>query len=117
MVDKIASLADSDDFIKILQNEIHKLNDGIIAIVYEDIKYFKYFNDTYGYKRGDKLLLRMATLSTHNENRAGSKLFILSWSWIYCSGMWYLRRRWSNSSGGMFPVWRYRSGLCYTGIR
>lgn len=65
MVDKIASLKDYDDLIKDLHDEIRKLNDGTIAIVYEDIKYFKYFNETYGYKRGDKLLMRMATLSIH----------------------------------------------------
>ena len=65
MVDKITSLAYYDDFVKNLKEEIDKLNDGTIAIVYEDIKYFKYFNDTYGYKRGDELLKRMATLSIH----------------------------------------------------
>ena len=68
MVDKITSLAYYDEFIKNLQEEIDKLNEGTIAIVYEDIKYFKYFNDTYGYKRGDELLRRMATLSMHNGN-------------------------------------------------
>lgn len=62
MVDKITLLAYYDDFIKCLQEEIHKLDGGTIAVVYEDIKYFKYFNDTYGYKRGDELLKRMATL-------------------------------------------------------
>ena len=63
MVDKITSLAGYDDFVNSLQEEMNKLDDGIIAIVYEDIKYFKYFNDTYGYERGDELLRRMATLS------------------------------------------------------
>ena len=67
MVDKITSLTYYDDFVKSLQEEIDKLNDGTIAIVYEDIKYFKYFNDTYGYKRGDELLKRMATLSIHDR--------------------------------------------------
>ena len=65
MVDKITSLAHYDDFIKSLQEEIVKLKDGTIGIIYEDIKYFKYFNDTYGYKRGDELLMRMANLSIH----------------------------------------------------
>ena len=65
MVDKITLLAYYDDFIKCLQEEVNRLNEGTIAIVYEDIKYFKYFNDTYGYKRGDELLRRMATLSIH----------------------------------------------------
>lgn len=60
MVDKITSLAKYEDFIKSLQNEFTKLNSGAIAIIYEDIKYFKYFNDTYGYKRGDELLKRIA---------------------------------------------------------
>ena len=63
MVDKITSLADYGSFINCLQDEIDKLNDGILAVVYEDIKYFKYFNDTYGYRRGDELLARMAKLS------------------------------------------------------
>lgn len=67
MVDKITSLEDYDFFIKSLQDEIQKLNDGTLAIVYEDIKYFKYFNDTYGYKRGDELLVRLATLSVHGR--------------------------------------------------
>ena len=65
MVDKITSLAHYDDFIKNLQEEIVKLKDGTIGIIYEDIKYFKYFNDTYGYKRGDELLMRMANFSIH----------------------------------------------------
>lgn len=65
MVDKITSLSHYDDFIKRLQEEITKLQDGTIGIIYEDIKYFKYFNDTYGYKRGDELLMRMANLSIH----------------------------------------------------
>ena len=65
MVDKITTLAGYDDFINSLQEEMNKLDDGTIAIVYEDIKYFKYFNDTYGYERGDELLRRMATLSIH----------------------------------------------------
>ena len=38
MVDKITSLADYDSFINCLQDEINKLNDGILAVVYEDIK-------------------------------------------------------------------------------
>ena len=66
MVDKITLLANYDDFIRNLQEEINKLNAGIIAVIYEDIKYFKYFNDTYGYRRGDELLKRMATLSIHD---------------------------------------------------
>lgn len=66
MIDKITLLANYDDFIRNLQEEINKLNAGIIAVIYEDIKYFKYFNDTYGYRRGDELLKRMATLSIHD---------------------------------------------------
>lgn len=66
MQDKITSLSDYDDFIKCVQTELNQLDDGILAIVYEDIKYFKYFNDTYGYKRGDELLRRMSSLSIHN---------------------------------------------------
>lgn len=67
MVDRITSLADYDEFIAGLQSEIDNLDNDIIAIVYEDIKYFKYFNDTYGYKRGDDLLARMAKLTLSNE--------------------------------------------------
>ena len=84
MVDKITSLADYDSFINCLQDEIDKLNDGILAVVYEDIKYFKYFNDTYGYKRGDELLARMAKLSTENEKGVicGSRVVSDNIVWI-----------------------------------
>lgn len=84
MVDKITSLADYDSFINCLQDEINKLNDGILAVVYEDIKYFKYFNDTYGYKRGDELLARMARLSAENEKGVicGSRVVSDNIVWI-----------------------------------
>ena len=70
MNDKVTALADYESFISGLQNELNDLSEGIIAIVYEDIKYFKYFNDTYGYKRGDELLSRLAQLSKEQEKRA-----------------------------------------------
>ena len=84
MVDKITSLADYDSFINCLQDEIDKLNDGILAVVYEDIKYFKYFNDTYGYRRGDELLARMAKLSAENEKGVicGSRVVSDNIVWI-----------------------------------
>ena len=70
MNDRVTALADYESFISGLQNELNDLSEGIIAIVYEDIKYFKYFNDTYGYKRGDELLSRLAQLSKEQEKRA-----------------------------------------------
>ncbi len=36
--------------------------EAVIAIVYSDIKHFKYFNDTYGYRRGNRLLARMSEM-------------------------------------------------------
>ena len=43
-----------------------------IAIVYSDIKHFKYFNDTYGYRRGNRLLARMSEMfSSGGDNFLG----------------------------------------------
>lgn len=78
MVDKITSLAEYDDFIFSLKEEIEKLNDGTLAIIYEDIKYFKYFNDTYGYKRGDDLLRRIAALTLEDAKHVVSASRVVS---------------------------------------
>lgn len=43
-------------FLDKLQKEIDTIGDDKIAIIYSDIKHFKYINDTYGYKVGDSLL-------------------------------------------------------------
>lgn len=54
--DLLTGLDRYEEFLKKLELEIRKMDDYRIAIVYTDIKYFKYINDTFGYQRGDMLL-------------------------------------------------------------
>ena len=54
--DILTGLDRYEEFLKKLEKEIQELDDCRIAIIYTDIKYFKYINDTYGYQRGDMLL-------------------------------------------------------------
>ena len=54
--DILTGLDRYETFIEKLDKEIGKMDDYRIAIVYTDIKHFKYINDTYGYQRGDMLL-------------------------------------------------------------
>ncbi|MBD5445342.1 MAG: EAL domain-containing protein [Lachnospiraceae bacterium] len=54
--DILTGLDRYETFIEKLDKEIEKMDDYRIAIVYTDIKHFKYINDTYGYQRGDMLL-------------------------------------------------------------
>ncbi|MBR6238122.1 MAG: EAL domain-containing protein [Lachnospiraceae bacterium] len=62
MVDLITCLDPYDIFITKLKNAVDDIGDRIIPIVYSDIKHFKYFNDTYGYKLGDDLIAEFAEL-------------------------------------------------------
>lgn len=54
--DVLTGLDRYEEFLKKLEAEILKMDGYRIAIVYSDIKHFKYINDTYGYQRGDMLL-------------------------------------------------------------
>lgn len=54
--DILTGLDKYEEFLKKLETEIRKMEDYRIAIIYTDIKYFKYINDTFGYRRGDMLL-------------------------------------------------------------
>lgn len=56
MKDALTGLDSYEIFLDKLQSEIDAIGDDRIAIVYSDIKHFKYINDTYGYKVGDSLL-------------------------------------------------------------
>lgn len=56
MKDVLTGLDQYDVFLQKLEKEIANIGDDRIIIVYTDIKYFKYINDTYGYKVGDLLL-------------------------------------------------------------
>lgn len=56
MKDALTGLDSYEIFLDRLQSEIDTIGDDRIAIVYSDIKHFKYINDTYGYKVGDSLL-------------------------------------------------------------
>lgn len=72
MIDIIANLDSHDEFNNKLNKSILTLSDRILAVVYLDIKYFKYFNDTYGYEQGDKLLYRMTDcIKRHTKNLVG----------------------------------------------
>lgn len=61
------SLCNYETFIDKLKEQMDHIGDQIISILYTDIKHFKYFNDTFGYERGDELLVRMAQILTGYE--------------------------------------------------
>lgn len=65
--DFLTGLDRYEEFLADLDKEIAKMGDRRIAIVYTDIKHFKYINDTYGYQRGDMLLKEFVHLTT-NDN-------------------------------------------------
>lgn len=54
--DVLTGLDRYEEFLEKLEREIAKMEGYRIAVIYSDIKYFKYVNDTYGYQRGDMLL-------------------------------------------------------------
>lgn len=56
MQDSLTGLDRYEIFLKKLQKAIDSMGDRRIAIIYTDIKHFKYINDTYGYQVGDALL-------------------------------------------------------------
>ncbi len=56
MKDSLTGLDRYELFLEKLQKEIDTIGDERIAIVYTDIKHFKYINETYGYQTGDALL-------------------------------------------------------------
>ncbi|MDE7340762.1 MAG: GGDEF domain-containing phosphodiesterase [Lachnospiraceae bacterium] len=66
--DILTGLDRYEEFLKKLDLEIKKLDDYRIAIVYTDIKHFKYINDTLGYQRGDMLLKEFVTQVTKDNS-------------------------------------------------
>lgn len=66
--DMLTGLDRYEEFLEKLQTEIDKMDDYRIAIIYTDIKHFKYINDTYGYKRGDMLLKEFVEKVTQGNN-------------------------------------------------
>ncbi|MDD6811452.1 MAG: GGDEF domain-containing phosphodiesterase [Lachnospiraceae bacterium] len=65
--DALTGLDRYEEFLRKLELEIEKMDGYRIAIIYTDIKHFKYINDTYGYKRGDALLKEFAYQVTANN--------------------------------------------------
>lgn len=63
MSDQLTGLDSYEEFIPKLKATIREMSgQWMIALMYVDIKHFKYFNDTYGYRRGNELLSKMATM-------------------------------------------------------
>ncbi|MCM1154271.1 MAG: bifunctional diguanylate cyclase/phosphodiesterase [Roseburia sp.] len=56
MKDVLTGLDRYEEFLEKLETEIARMGGYRIAIIYTDIKHFKYINDTYGYQAGDDLL-------------------------------------------------------------
>lgn len=65
--DVLTGLDRYEVFLEKLEKEIENVGDDRIAIVYTDIKHFKYINDTYGYKVGDSLLKDFVSAFTEKE--------------------------------------------------
>lgn len=59
--DSLTGLDRYEIFLEKLEKGIEEIGDRRIAIIYTDIKYFKYINDTYGYQVGDALLKDFVT--------------------------------------------------------
>lgn len=55
MKDVLTGLDRYEVFLDKLEEAIRNANGRRIAIVYTDIKHFKYINDTYGYQMGDSI--------------------------------------------------------------
>lgn len=66
--DILTGLDRYEEFLKKLDSEIKEMEDYRIAIVYTDIKYFKYINDTLGYQRGDMLLKEFSSHVTKDNS-------------------------------------------------
>ncbi len=62
MSDQLTRLDSYEEFIPKLKRCMDNIGNEIITIAYTDIKYFKYFNDTYGYQLGNDLLVRLAEM-------------------------------------------------------
>ncbi|MCM1268384.1 MAG: GGDEF domain-containing phosphodiesterase [Bacteroidales bacterium] len=77
MKDVLTGLDSYEIFLDKLQKEIDAIGDDKIAIIYSDIKHFKYINDTYGYKVGDSLLKEFV------EDFMASSEYILCASRVY----------------------------------
>ncbi len=81
--DILTGLDKYEEFLKKLETEIRKMEDYRIAIIYTDIKYFKYINDTFGYQRGDMLLKEFTRQVTQGKGtccvRPGYFPIILLW--------------------------------------
>lgn len=69
MKDSLTGLDRYEEFLEKLETEIARMDDYRIAIVYTDIKYFKYINDTYGYKTGDDLLKEFVNRVTSDNTQ------------------------------------------------
>lgn len=55
-IDPVTGLDRYEIFIEKLTKELEYIGDRRIAIVYGDIKHFKYINDTFGYQKGNEVL-------------------------------------------------------------
>jgi len=59
----LTGLESYEEFVPKLKKAVADMpEEACIAVVYSDIKHFKYFNDTFGYRRGNRLLARMAEM-------------------------------------------------------
>lgn len=54
--DPVTGLEKYELFIEKLTKELEYIGDKTIAIIYGDIKHFKYINDTFGYQKGNEVL-------------------------------------------------------------
>lgn len=68
MKDTLTGLDCYEVFLDKLDMAIKEAEDRRIAIVYTDIKHFKYINDTYGYQVGDSLLRDFAIETSMSDS-------------------------------------------------
>ncbi len=85
--DSLTGLDRYEEFLGKLKQEIEKKEDYRIAIIYTDIKHFKYINDVYGYQRGDELLIEFVHQTTVNNPHVIYACRVYSDNFVYAIRM------------------------------
>ena len=96
MKDILTGLDRYEAFLEKLDMEIARMEEYRIAIVYTDIRHFKYINDTYGYQRGDMLLKEFV----NQVNKMDGKL--LCAARVYSDNMVFATRLDNNLTNNEF---------------
>lgn len=92
MKDSLTGLDRYEAFLEKLDKAIQEANGKRIAIVYTDIKHFKYINDTYGYQMGDSLLREFAS-----ETAMPDSPYAIAFARVYSDN--FVKATWLDKDG------------------